>query len=84
MVAWILPAHRHQAVVGQADGVSQRPQVLFDETGVEAIVSGGYRCMCSENNLARNPRDGLLETSAFILHAHSNRFQHGKCAVAFV
>src|SRR3974390_2238053 len=40
--------------------------------------------MRCEDDFARHPGNCCLESQTLILHAHANRFEDGKCAVAFV
>jgi len=42
------------------------------------------RRMGGENHFAGNPRHGLIEADAFVIHALSNGFEDGKSAVSFV
>ena len=68
----------------EAQGFAERSDVFFDESGIEAIVTGGYRSVGGEDDFAGDSGNGGLEREAFIFHAHADGFQHGKGTVAFI
>jgi hypothetical protein len=84
LVPWILPAQLHQLVLGNAERVAHRPQVLLHQVGVEPVVTGGHRSVRSENRLPRNPADRMIETDSLALHAVANGFQNSEPAVTFI
>ena len=58
--------------------------MFFDQACVETVVTGGNGCMRGEDDFTGYSRNRGVETDAFLLHAHANRFQHGEGAMAFV
>src|SRR5579872_4295664 len=58
--------------------------MLLDQIGMEPIVSGRNGSMRGEDNLAGNSRHCCIESDSLVLHAHTNRFQHGERAMTFV
>src|SRR5271169_5600825 len=58
--------------------------MLLNQNRIEAVVTGGNRCVGRKNYFAGNPRNGSVEIQAFLLHAAANRFEDGKPAVPFV
>ena len=54
-IAGILASQLHQLLVGDAQRVAQRAQMLFHQFGVEAVVAGGHRSVRGENHFAGNP-----------------------------
>src|SRR3954453_6759465 len=51
VVAWMFPAQRHETIVRQTEGIPQLAQLLFNQTGIEPVVSRRNRRMSGENNL---------------------------------
>jgi hypothetical protein len=80
----ILASQRHEGFLGKTESLAQRPEVLFDQIGVEAIVAGGHGSVGGENHFPGNARHGLIEADALFFHALANRFEHRKSAVSFV
>src|SRR5579871_6817462 len=80
----ILAAQAQQSVLRKSERLAERPDMLFDQVGVESIVSGGDGSVCGENNLAGDSRYRRVKSDAFVFHAHANRFQHRKGAVTFI
>src|ERR1700731_2455654 len=80
----ILASQRHKPFVGNAERISQRPEMLLYQASIEAIVPGGHRSMRRKSDFARHARHGLIEIQALFLHAAANRLQHCKSAVPFI
>src|ERR1700680_1886383 len=58
--------------------------MFFDQTCIEAVVTGRNWRMGREDNFAGDARNGTVEIQAFFFHPASNRFEDSKPAVAFV
>src|SRR4051812_831879 len=58
--------------------------MFLDQPGIEAIMSCGYGSVRGEYDFPGDPRNRGIEGDAFVFHAHADRFQHRKSAVAFV
>ena len=56
-------AQAHQLVVGDAQLVAQRAEMLFDQPAVEAVVSGGHGRVRGEDGVLRDLAEGLVEAS---------------------
>ncbi len=84
LVMRILAPERHQPFVGKAKRIPEGSEMLFHETGIEAVVARGHGSVRCKSHLARDARHGLIEIHALFLHAAANRFQHRKPAVPFV
>ena len=80
----MLAAKAHEPLVGNAELVAQRTEVLLDEIAVEAIVTGGHRGVGGEDHFLGYLVGGGVEVQAFFLHAIANRFQYGETAVPLV
>ncbi len=83
-IAWLLASQSHQAFLGKTKCIAQRPKMFFHQIGIEAIVACGNRCMGSKNHFPRHPWHRCIEANSFLLHAHAQRFEHGKSAVTFI
>ena len=64
--------------------IAQRPKVLLDQVGGEAVVSRGHRRVRREDDFARNLHGGGVEVDAFFLHAGADGLEDCESAVAFV
>ncbi len=84
IVACIFAAEFHEPRMGQPEFFAQRPEMLLDEIGAKAIMTGRYRGMRGEDNFARHARGSLLEAHPFFFHAAANCFEHGKSTVPLV
>ena len=73
-----------QTFLGKPQRFAKRPDVLLNQSGIEAVVPRGHRSVRGEHNFAGDSRNGGVKRDAFILHPHADRFQHGERAVAFV
>src|SRR5580704_18976687 len=58
--------------------------MLFDEIHIKAIMTGRHRGMGGEDYFPRDAWCGGVESDAFFLHAHPDRFEHRKSAVPFI
>src|SRR5208282_4984757 len=74
----------HQIIVREAKLITQGPQMLFDEIGIEAVVTGRDRGVRGEDDFARNLARGGHKIHALFLHATANRLENCEAAVAFV
>jgi len=84
LVAGVLAAERHQRVVREAHLFAQRPEVLFNQAPMKAVVPRRHWRVRREHHFARHPRQRLMKIQPLVDHAVANRFQHGKPAVPFV
>ena len=84
VVRGMLAAKAHQVFVRDAQLLAQRPQVLLDQVGAEAVVTRGHRRVRGKDHLARNLPRGRVEIQAFLFHASANRLEDREAAVAFV
>ena len=80
----ILAPQRHQPFVGKTERIPQRPKMLLDQAGVEAVVARGNGSVRGKGHFAAHARHRLIEIQALFLHAAANRFEHRKSAVPFV
>ena len=55
------PAEAHELLQRDSKLIAQRAQVLFDQAGVEAVVSGGHRRMRGEDCVLRDFAQGVVE-----------------------
>src|SRR5262249_46304767 len=74
----------HELLVTDAKTFTEWSQVLFDQFGREAIVSGRHRSVGGEHNLLNNAADGLVWADTFARHAMPNQLEYRKCAVPLV
>src|ERR1700675_1050466 len=70
--------------MGNTERIAKRPEMLFHQAGVEAVVARRHGCVRSEGYFAGDARDGLIEIQALFLHAAANRFEDCKSAMPFV
>ena len=66
LVVRILASQRHQAFVRKAQRFAQRPQMLFDQIRIEAVVTGRHGRVRGEDHFARNARHGLIERQCLL------------------
>jgi hypothetical protein len=83
-VGGIFAAKAHQILVRNAQRIAQRPQVLLDQVGAEAVVSRRHRRVRGKDHLARNLAGSGVEVQAVILHAAANGLEDRESAVALV
>ena len=58
--------------------------MLFYQSAVKPVVSGGNGSVRGEGHFARYPWHGLMEIDALLLHAAANGLQHREPAVPFI
>ena len=64
--------------------IAQRAQVLLDQVGAEAVVTGGYGRMRGEDDFAGHLAGGGVEVHTFFLHSVANGLEDYKAAVTFI
>ena len=78
------PAQAHQLLARNPQRLPQRTKMLFDQSGIEAIVP------CRDGRVGREDRvlgylaQGVVKRQAIVFHSFANDFQRGKCAMTFV
>ena len=77
-------AQAHELVVGDAESVAGRPEVLLDQVVVEPVVAGWNGRVRREHRLPGHLADGVVEGIAVALHAAANGLERGEHRVAFV
>ena len=77
-------AEAHQLRGRNAQRVAQRAQVLFDQSGVEAVVAGGHGRVGGEDGVLGDFAERFVERQAVVGHPLANHFERSECAVAFV
>src|SRR5437660_643305 len=77
-------SQRHEIFDGRPEGLAQRSEMRFDQSGIEAIMAGGHRSVGCEDHFTGNTRHRHLEADALFVHALANRFEDCKSAVSFV
>ena len=68
----------------EAERLAQRPEMLFDEIGREAIVARRHRRVRGEHDLRGDAADRFVRVDAFGDHPLPHQLQRGERAVAFV
>ena len=84
MVAPVFRTQFHECFVGNPQSFAERSQVLIDQVGAKAVVTGGHRRVRGERHFAGYNGHGLIEADAFVRHACANCFQHRETAVSLI
>ena len=84
MVGGVFAAKAHQRIVRNPKLLTQTSQVLFNQIGVEAIVTGRHRSVGGEDHFPRNEAGGSGEVEAFFAHAIADCLEHCEAAVSLV
>src|SRR5215471_10978174 len=74
----------HHSSRWQAQTLSKRTQMLFNQVAIESVVTGRHRGMRCKHHSSGNASDRLVERYPFILHPHAYRFKHREHTVTFV
>src|SRR5258706_15031094 len=80
----ILASQRHESFLGKTESLAERPEVLFDQIGIEAIMAGGNRSVGRGDYFTGNARHSRVKTDTFVFHAMTNRFKNCQRAASFV
>ena len=83
-VAGVDAAEAHEPRLVHAERVAQRPEVLLDHVGGEAIVPRGHRRVRREDDLRRDAAARLVRGDAFSHHPLVHELQRREGAVALV
>ena len=67
-------AQTHQLVVGDAQVLPQRAQVFFDQSAVEAVVTGGHRCVGCKDRVLGDGAQSFVKAQSVGLHPLANDF----------
>lgn len=74
----------HQRIVAQTQLITQRPDVLFDQSGVKAVVSGIDRRVCRKTATGRRLAERGIEGETIFLNPSPNDLQRSERGVPFV
>ncbi len=78
----VFAAEAHEIFMRDAELITQRPKVLFDEIGAEAVVTGRDGRVRGKDNFARDGTGRGVEVEAFFDDPAANRFKDGETAVS--
>ena len=68
-------AEAHQLLVRDAQLLTQRAQVLFDQLAFEAVVTRGHRRVRGEHRVLRHVAQRIVERQAVVAHPFADDFQ---------
>ncbi len=77
-------AEAHESLAIDPERFAQRPEVLVDERGSEAVVAGRHRRVGREDDLRRHTPQRFPRVDAFDDHALADELERGERAVALV
>ena len=84
LVVGLDAAQPHELLERDAQLIAQRPEMLFDQAAVEAVVPGGDRRVRGEHGVLGHFAQAFVERHAVFLHPLADRFQRGEHAVPLV
>ena len=80
----LLAPKAHEVLLRESQFFAQRPQMLLDQIGVEAVVTRRHRRVRRKDHLARNLARRGIKVDAFFLHTAAHRLEDGEAAVTLI